>query len=167
MSKWGLLLIYMTIDRYPWKIIGQLLRLKDLLSLLYFFLILDVMVLLCLKFPNAIAVIAFFYSQKVVSLIARFISACLHKMKILAQPFPTVDLPPITILCCAFRRLSWVSASLDGVDLLPRKAIAGREEKRERGWVGCFLLSSEPSALRCGVGSVWLVGSGVGFAPPR
>jgi hypothetical protein len=46
--------------------------------------------------------IAFFYSQKVVSLNARFISACLHKMKILAQPFPTVDPPPIPLLCCAF-----------------------------------------------------------------
>jgi hypothetical protein len=41
--------------------------------------------------------------QKVVSLIARFISACLHKMEILAQPFPTVNLPPIPLLCCAFR----------------------------------------------------------------
>jgi hypothetical protein len=40
---------------------------------------------------------------QVVSLIARFISACLHKMEILAQPFPTVDLPPIPLLCCAFR----------------------------------------------------------------
>ncbi|MEY2831457.1 MAG: hypothetical protein RLZZ574_715 [Cyanobacteriota bacterium] len=33
-----------------------------------------------------------------------------------------------------------MSASLDGVDLLSRKAIAGREEKRERGWVGCPLV---------------------------
>jgi hypothetical protein len=41
------------------------------------------------------------------------------------------------VLCFSAR--SWVSASLDGVDLLPRKAIAGRrEEKSERGWVRVF-----------------------------
>lgn len=104
----------------------------------------------------------------IVSLIARFISACLHKIKILAQPFPTVNLPPIPLLCCAFRRLSWVSASLDGLICLPtqRSREEKRREKRERvggvfppavlpvwflGWVlvGRFGRGVCPSSVAC------------------
>jgi hypothetical protein len=40
---------------------------------------------------------------QVVSLIARFISACLHKMEILAQPFPLVYPSTLRLGGCAFR----------------------------------------------------------------
>jgi hypothetical protein len=44
------------------------------------------------------------------------------------------------------------------------------EKRREKksGWVGVFPPAVLPVPVaRCGVGFFWLVGSGVGFAPPR